>query len=165
MIEEGYDVAIRVNPPPDERLIGRVFLRDRLVVVASPALARSTGGLPVPVVVRGAVEPGAVWDVLTSAGRKSLAVEPVLNLSSLVMVRDAVRAGVGAARLPVSLVAGDLARGTLAHWGEVEGPDVALWALYPSRRLLGARVSAFLEHLKAAFPTGAPEELAAYLEG
>jgi len=35
--------------------------------------------------------------------------------------------------------------------------------LYPSRRLLSARVSAFLGHLKSAFPTGAPEELAAFV--
>ena len=44
-------------------------------------------------------------------------------------------------------------------------PDIALWTLYPSRRLLSARVSAFLDFLKAAFPTGAPEELAAFVAG
>jgi hypothetical protein len=40
--------------------------------------------------------------------------------------------------------------------------DVALWTLYPSRRLLSARVTAFLDHLKESFPQGTPEELAAY---
>ncbi len=77
------------------------------------------------------------------------------------MVRDAVRAGVGAGRLPISLVSYDLEDGTLVHWGDVEGPDIALWTLYPSRRLLSARVSAFLDYLKTAFPRGTPEELAA----
>jgi DNA-binding transcriptional LysR family regulator len=81
----------------------------------------------------------------------------------MIMVRDAVRAGVGAARLPVSLVSHDLAAGRLAHWGDIEGPDIALWTLYPSRRLLSARVSAFLDHLKSAFPTGEPHELAAFI--
>jgi DNA-binding transcriptional LysR family regulator len=80
------------------------------------------------------------------------------------MVRDAVRAGVGAARLPVSLVSHDLAAGKLVHWGDVDGPEITLWALYPSRRLLSARVSAFLDCLKEAFPSGAPEELAAFLD-
>jgi DNA-binding transcriptional LysR family regulator len=92
-----------------------------------------------------------------------IAIEPVLALSSLIMVRDAVRAGVGAGRLPVSLVSHDLADGSLVHWGNVEGPDIALWALYPSRRLLSARVSAFLDYLKQAFPMGTPDELAAYI--
>jgi hypothetical protein len=31
------------------------------------------------------------------------------------------------------------------------------------RRLLSTRVSAFLEHLKEAFPKGTPDELAAYV--
>ena len=86
-----------------------------------------------------------------------------MALSSLIMVRDAVRAGVGAARLPISLVSHDLDDGTLVHWGDAVGPETALWALYPSRRLLGARVSAFLDHLKQAFPNGTPDELAAYI--
>nr|WP_192798885.1 hypothetical protein [Brucella anthropi] len=46
----------------------------------------------------------------------------------------------------------------------MEGPDIALWALYPSRRLLSVRVSAVLDFLKRAFPKAAPEELAAYLD-
>ncbi len=41
MIEEGYDLVIRVNPDPDETLVGRILMRDRLVVVASPALGLS----------------------------------------------------------------------------------------------------------------------------
>jgi DNA-binding transcriptional LysR family regulator len=163
MIEEGYDLVIRVNPDPDESLIGRIFLRDRLVVVASPRLARPADNLPVPAVARGAGDRIAAWEVMTSTGRSHIAVDPVLRLSSLVMVRDAVRAGVGAGRLPVSLVSHDLTAGTLVHWADVDGPDIALWALYPSRRLLSARVSAFLDHLKEAFPMGTPDELAAFI--
>jgi DNA-binding transcriptional LysR family regulator len=161
MIEEGYDLVIRVNPAPDESLVGRVFLRDRLVVVASPGLAR-TAGEPVPAVVRSTADRRA-WDVKSPAGRSTIATEPVLALSSLIMVRDAVRAGVGAGRLPVSLVSHDLSDGTLVHWGDIDGPDIALWTLYPSRRLLSARVSAFLDYLKQAFPAGTPDELAAYI--
>ena len=44
-------------------------------------------------------------------------------------------------------------------------PDIALWTLYPSRRLLNARVSAFLDFLKEAFPLGTSEELAAFIGG
>ncbi len=163
MVEEGYDLAIRVNPDPDESLVGRIFLRDRLVVVASPGLVRPADDRAVPAVVRGAGDPVAAWDVRAPAGPSRIAVDPVLRLSSLVMVRDAVRAGVGAGRLPISLVSHDLAAGTLVHWGDVDGPDIALWTLYPSRRLLSARVSAFLDYLKSAFPMGTPDELAAYV--
>ncbi|KVD35290.1 LysR family transcriptional regulator [Burkholderia sp. ABCPW 11] len=164
MIEEGYDLVIRVNPDPDESLIGRVILRDRLVVVATPELARPSGDAPAPAVVRGAHDTRAVWEITGPAGPARIPVDPVARLSSLVMVRDTVRLGLGAACLPISLVSRDLAAGALVSWGDVPGSDIALWALYPSRRLLSARVSAFLDHLKDAFPSGEPEELAAYIE-
>ncbi|MDE5439933.1 LysR family transcriptional regulator [Bradyrhizobium sp. CSA207] len=163
MVEEGYDLVIRVNPDPDENLVGRIFLRDRLVVVASPDLKRPRDNLAVPAVMRGAGDRKTTWDVTLPKGRSRIAVDPVLRLSSLVMVRDAVRAGVGAGRLPVSLVSHDLAAGTLVHWGDIDGPEIALWTLYPSRRLLSARVSAFLEFMKEAFPMGTPDELAAFI--
>ena len=163
MIEEGYDLIIRVNPAPDESLIGRVLLRDRLVVVASPALVRPEGDAVVPCVVRGIGDRGPTWNITAPSGRSHINVEPVLSLSSLFMVRDAVRAGVGAARLPASLVNRDLLEGKMVHWGEIDGPEIALWTLYPSRRLLSARVSVFLDFLRDAFPTGSPEELTRFI--
>lgn len=163
MIEEAYDLVIRVNPEPDESLVGRTFLRDRLVVVASPDLPRPANGAAAPAVVRGTAQQTEAWNVVATTGRASISVTPILSLSSLVMVRDAARMGVGAARLPISLVSHDLADGTLIHWGDVEGSEISLWTLYPTRRLLSARVSAFLDHLREAFPRGTPDELAAYL--
>ena len=162
MIEEGYDLVIRVNPAADDALVGRPFLHDRLVVVAAPDLPRSLGTV-VPAVVRGS-DAAHNWTVGVQDGTSTIAVDPVLRLSSLIMIRDAVRAGAGAARLPLSLVSRDIAGGLLAHWGDVPGSDIALWALYPSRRLLNGRVSAFLELLRQSFPQAAPEELAAYLD-
>src|SRR5689334_20118942 len=102
MVEEGYDLVIRVNPDPDESLVGRIFLRDRLVVVASPSLERRADNAAVPAVVRGATDQTAAWDVTASTGRSRIAIDPVLRLSSLIMIRDAVRMGIGAGCLPVS---------------------------------------------------------------
>jgi DNA-binding transcriptional LysR family regulator len=163
MIEEAYDLVIRVNPEPDESLVGRVFLRDQLVVVASPDLRPPAHDSAVPAVVRGPARETEAWTVTTPTGKSKIAVDPILSLSSLIMVRHAVRMGVGAGRLPVSLVSHDLADGTLVRWGDVEGSEIALWTLYPTRRLLSARVSAFLDFLREAFPQGTPDELAAYL--
>lgn len=162
MVEEGYDLVIRVNPAPDDALVGRPFLRDRLVVVSGPDMPRPEGALT-PAVVRGG-DAARSWSVVTRNGPTEIAVEPVLRLSSLVMIRDAVRAGAGAARLPLSLVLRDIDGGRLVHWGDVADSEIALWALYPTRRLLNARVSAFLELLRQAFPSGTPEELADYLD-
>jgi DNA-binding transcriptional LysR family regulator len=46
MIEEGFDLVIRVHPKPDESLVGRAFLRDRLVVVAGLASPAQPKVLP-----------------------------------------------------------------------------------------------------------------------
>lgn len=163
MIEEGYDLVIRVNPRADEVLVGRPVLHDRLVVVGSPDLARPDGAA-IPAVVRGSADPDSIWMITTASGPLSLAIDPVLSLSSMIMVRDAVRLGIGIGRLPLSLVSRDLAGGRLVQWGEIEGPDTTLWTLYPSRRLLSARVSAFLAYLKKQFPNGTPHELAAFID-
>lgn len=163
MVEEGYDLVIRVNPDPNEHLIGRILLRDRLVAVASPGLQKPAADLPAPAVVRMSSNQSG-WDLATREGDMHVSIDPILRLGSLIMIRDAVRTGVGAALLPLSLVANDLRSGTLVHWGDGKGPPIEIWALYPSRRLLSARVLAFLEFLKEAFPLGQPEELAAYIK-
>jgi DNA-binding transcriptional LysR family regulator len=163
MVEEGYDLAIRVNPRSDESLVGRVFMSDRQVIVASPRVTRPRDGKAVPAVVRESDRGLSSWNIKSEKRPATMAFIPVLSLSSLIMVRDATIMGAGAARLPVSLVSRDLTDGTLVHWADVDAPDTTLWALYPSRRLLNARVSAFLEYLKEAFPKGAPEELAAFI--
>lgn len=164
MVEEGYDLVIRVNPDSDERLIGRVLLRDRLVAVASPVLEKPEPEVAARAVVRAGSTP-SVWELTVHGQDLRMPVDPVLRLASLIMMRDAVRTGIGAAILPLSLVVDDLRSGALVHWGDVKEPPIEIWALYPSRRLLSARVSAFLEFLKEAFPMGQPEELAAYLMG
>jgi DNA-binding transcriptional LysR family regulator len=115
-------------------------------------------------VVRGPADLTGDWNVITTSGRTTIAIDPILQLSSMVMVRDAVRQGVGAARLPLSLVSHDLAAGRLVAWANVDEPETALWALYPSARLLSGRVSAFLTYLKKAFPSGSPDELAAFID-
>ncbi|KXG87455.1 LysR family transcriptional regulator [Agrobacterium bohemicum] len=163
MIEEAYDLVIRVNPQPDVNLVGRAFLRDRQVVVAAPALAWPERDNTVPSVVRSLVGRPDIWNVVTASGPAKLATTQVLGMSSNTMLRDAVLMGAGVARLPLSLVSKDIASGRLNYWGDVEGAETALWALYPTRRLLSIRVSAFLDCLKQAFPQGTPEELAAYL--
>lgn len=162
MIEEGYDLAIRVNPAQLDISVGRVFLHDRLLVVAGPHLPRPAEE-PVQAVVREG-DTSLDWTMDTSSGRADIRIEAVLRFSSVIMIRDAACAGAGAARLPFSLVARDIADGRLVHWGDVPDSEISLWALYPSRRLLNARVSAFLAFLRATFPRGTPEDLAAYLE-
>ena len=72
-----------------------------------------------------------------------------LRFSSIFLVHDAVRAGAGAALLPRSLVAQDVASGRLASWGELVDHAVEIWVLHASRRLASRKVTAFVEFLTA----------------
>lgn len=156
-VEDGYDLVIRINPPHDELLVGRRILSDRRLVVAAPAVSLPSAlpgedagvALPVPAVLRSAARVDALWSMRTeSTGITVLRPVPVLRLSSLLMVREAVLTGVGAALLPGILVADDVSAGRLRCWGEEVGPPVEIWALYHSRRLLGVKVRAFLDMLQ-----------------
>ncbi len=157
-VEEGYDLVIRINPSPDDRLVGRRVVSDIRLVVAAPGVPRPSpspgGGAAVPVraVIATGAHPDASWRMRAADGGVStLLPEPILKVSSLLMVREAVLTGVGAALLPKPLVAADVAAGRLDCWGVEDGPAVEIWALYSSRRLLSAKVRAFLDALVAAF--------------
>lgn len=163
-VEEGYDLVIRINPLADENLIGRCFLRDRLVVAAAPTLRKREEPEPVPAVLLGSADASTPWRILTPEGIQTITLAPVLRLSTMTMVRDAIRRGTGAGLLPLSLVIGDIAREALVSWGDAEEKDVELWALYASRRLLSVKVTTFLDYLWSAFPTGTSEELAAVID-
>jgi DNA-binding transcriptional LysR family regulator len=154
LVAEGYDVVIRLNPRPDSELVGRCFVRDRLMIVAAPSLPLpSTGGEVLPVVVRSTMASDAVWRVPGPDG-PGVPTRTVLELPTLPTVRDAVLTGIGAARLPRVLVADDLVAGRLVSWGLASERVMELWVLHASNRLPSAKVKAFLHHLGAAFPGG-----------
>jgi DNA-binding transcriptional LysR family regulator len=153
LVAEGYDVVVRLNPEPDSALVGRCFVRDRLVIVAAPSfpIPSSAHGETLAVVVRTALPNDAVWCVPGLNGLQ-LPTRTVLELPTLPTVRDAVLTGVGAARLPRVLVADDLAAGRLVSWGDASAQAMELWVLHASRRLPSAKVKAFLSFLQDAFP-------------
>lgn len=159
LVEDGYDVAIRVNPDPNADLVGRCFGRDELLVVAPAGWpwppageAGERGPQRMEAVVNPTVPFTPVWRCVGGSGVVLVQVEPKLRLSSLLMVRDAVLAGAGIAQLPLSLVYDDLAAGRLQSWGRVPDHAVELWALHHSRRLASLKIAVFIDFICDAFP-------------
>jgi len=151
LVEEQFDVAIRINPSPDSNLVGRCFAKDRLVVVAAPGIPRPLPGAirTVPAVVTSLFQP-TQWSL--DGGKLILEPIPKLQFSSLLMVRDAAIAGGGVALIPQSIAWQHLARGELVEWGTVLGAEPALWILHTSRRLAAPKVRAFVDFICAAHP-------------
>jgi DNA-binding transcriptional LysR family regulator len=119
-----------------------------------PATSADDADSPaVPAVLLSTVTPPTFWRIRSGRGTDLvLRPEAALRLSSLLMVRDAVLAGAGAAMLPKLLVADDVAAGRLALWGPPAEPPVEIWALQSSRRLIGTKVRAFVDLIEQAFP-------------
>jgi len=151
LVEEQFDVAIRINPRPDSNLVGRCFAKDRLVVVAAPGVAKPEPGAvrSVPAIVFSNVQP-TQWKL--DDGRLILEPIPRLWFSSFLMIRDAAVAGGGAALLPQSIAWSQLARGELVQWGTVSTVEAQLWVLHTSRRLAAPKVRAFVDFMCARYP-------------
>ncbi|MFC4314205.1 LysR family transcriptional regulator [Steroidobacter flavus] len=151
LVEEQFDVSIRINPSPDSSLVGRCFAKDRLVVVAAPSVPMPSPGevRQVPGIVFSNFQP-TNWDL--DEGRLVLEPIPKLRLSSFLMIRDAAVAGAGAALIPQSIAWSQLTRGELVQWGTVTGAEVELWVLHTSRRLPSPKVRAFVEFMCNRYP-------------
>ncbi|MCC7546633.1 MAG: LysR family transcriptional regulator [Burkholderiales bacterium] len=149
IVDEGYDVVVRVNPRADASLVGRRIGGEALVVVAPPGMQRprpARDGTPrhVPAVAMTHLVDTGPWQVTE---RLQVVPDVRIRLSSLLMVRDAVCAGAGVALLPRTVVDEAAADGHLALWSTVPHQTSELWVLHTSRRLVSAKVSAFVDFL------------------
>jgi DNA-binding transcriptional LysR family regulator len=152
-VEDNYDLVIRINPDPDERLVGRCILEDERVLVASPDLPNAFLTHPEAAVVSVAAvghiatSADALWRIRTDQGVRVLSPQMRLRFSSFLMVQGAVLASAGVALMPRMLAAQDVAAGKLVVWGVDDGPKVEIWALQNSRRLSSSKIRAFLDVL------------------
>jgi len=158
-VDDDFDIVIRIDPSEGDRLVGRRFLSDERLLVAPPQWPNPTASKEgsaenrLQAVVSTNTDVDILWHLRTPKGLKIVVrPEPVLRFSSLMLVRDAVLVGAGTALLPKLLVADDIAAGRVAHWGTQDGTPVEIWFLHNSRRLVGAKIRAFLDILEKAFP-------------
>ena len=149
-VEDGFDIVIRVNPTPEERLVGRRILTDELLLVALAGTALPENE-EIDAVALNTMAPGTIWRVQTADGARAFRPRPRLRFSSFLMVREALLAGPGFALVPQLMVARDIAAGRLVRLGVTEGPKVEIWALQNSRRLASRKVRLFLDALLQAF--------------
>ena len=149
-VDDNYDLVIRIDPSPDERLVGRRILEDERLLVAPPEVAialhseQAAGDHPLPAVGRVGTPDDLLWRIRTDSGTRFVQPHFRLRFSSFLMVRDAILAGAGVALVPKMMVTEDIDAGRLVSWGAHDGPKVEIWALQNSRRLSSSKVRAFL---------------------
>lgn len=153
-VEEGYDLVIRTNPKPNESMVGRRLFTDELALVTVPELPLPSSGGPVDAVLMSRVGEVRDWVVDAGDGPVTYHPNPVMRLSSILMIYQAVQAGRGAAILPWSIVEPDVVVGRLADWGRVLNRPIEVWVLHASSRLSSPKVTTFASFLAAQFPDG-----------
>ena len=155
IVEEGFDLAVRIGGVnSDKQLVSRVVARYKAVLCAAPSyIAKHAEPLSADALAGHDClffssrtrkqswrfrDDGGAW--VKAQGRSRL------RLDSGEAIRDAAVAGLGIAFLPDFLVAQDLAAGRLLQvLPDLDGGDVEIVTIYPTRRFLEPRVRRFID--------------------
>lgn len=155
---DAYDIALIASRHelPDTDMIARILQRTRYALVASPEWIAAAPPIhdPNDLIDQPAIgwldeERRSVWDFVSDRGELSeVGVRTVMVTNNLKIVHKAARAGLGMARLPLSLVFEDLATGRLRRvlpgW---QPPTFSIHAIYRTRRSLQLAGRKFLDEL------------------
>ena len=160
LVDEGFDLAVRIGAPGGEQLVARRLGSTKLVACASPAYlaARGTPRVPADLAAHGALTYAYVaspfqWRLVDGEGKAhEVRVGGPLHANSGELLVAAAVAGMGIVFEPDFVVAPYLARGELRRvLPGFAGPRLDVWAVYPSRRHLSAKVRAFVAYLAEVF--------------
>jgi DNA-binding transcriptional LysR family regulator len=156
LIDEGFDVAIRLTPPPDSSLIVRSLATWRHVLCCSPDYLEKRGPfrqlaeLAGQNCVRHVLYPFEdEWRFVDRKGTPaSVRVSGNLISNSGETLRMAALQGVGILLAPGFLIAHDLDQGRLVRLlPEYRPVEFAMNAVYPHRHHLSAKVRSFIDLL------------------
>ena len=159
MVEGGFDVSIRIRPVmPDSALVARKLGSIRQRIFASPAYLDQAGIPEQPEDIQRHKIIGFLladhltsWSLQGPSGTTTLELDPPVRVGNSLVLRDLLIAGLGIGTLPDFVSKGPEAHGDLVHvlpgW-ELPAPDI--FAVTASRLGMDARVTAFLDHLRAA---------------
>jgi DNA-binding transcriptional LysR family regulator len=157
--EGGFDLVIRIGRLQASSLVARRLATVKVLVCAAPQyLARAgTPAVPADLVrhncLRYSLVPAAAeWHFPRRGGSVRVPVQGNLTASDGTALRRAAIAGLGLAVLPDFMVARDVAEGRLVTiLAQHAAPDLGLYAIRASGRLVPARVRALLNFLVARF--------------
>lgn len=165
LVEEGFDLAIRVGSVGSDRLVARRLGSMRLVLCAAPAYLARNGAPAAPadlarhnaLTYAYSASP-RVWRFTDSAGTvHDVRVAGNLHANSGDALRAAAVAGLGILYEPDFLLGAALRAGQLVRLlPDYTGAGGEIWAVYPSRRHLSLKVRLFVDHIAAVFGGGNP---------
>lgn len=160
LVEEAFDLALRVEPVPESSLIVRQLAPVRMVICAAPAYLERRGIPSTPealeahdCLIQSQLPAWSHWHLTGPDGLpRAISVNGSLRSNSAEALRVAALRGQGLICLPTYLVGEDLIAGRLLPVLTDHAPaSSALRALYPHRRHLSAKVRVFVDFLALRF--------------
>lgn len=164
LVDEGFDVAIRISTLTDSSLIARRLASFRIAVVASPDVLERWGRpdrphdlANKPCIIDSNVNYRTNWPFLIEGERVSVPVKGRVEVDSPNAARLAAIAGLGFAVVPYLVVKDDIESGRLIVVLEPYEPaSSAVHAVYPHRRHLSGKVRSFIDFLVTWFDKNGP---------
>ncbi|RWG50490.1 MAG: LysR family transcriptional regulator [Mesorhizobium sp.] len=159
LIEEHYDVAIRVGPLSDSSMIAQKIYTQRIIFVASPEFCRRFG---MPKSVDEVRSYPSVTQVSGEWGRThqfrylgeiiDFEVAQHFRMNSARAVKNACLTGYGYSLLPDFIVADDLAQNRLVQLlPNYEPVEQSIYAFYAQRRHTPQKIRVFIDYLAEVF--------------
>ncbi len=160
LVEEGFDVGLRIARLADSSLVARRLAPSRSVLSAAPAYLDRRGA-PRDIdqledhacLIYSYQTTGEAWRLTGPEGARRLKVSGPLRVNNGDAILAAALGGLGVALLPCFICGDDLRAGRLVRvlpdWQAP--PDGAVWAVYPAARHLSPKVRAFVDFLAERF--------------
>lgn len=158
LVEEGYELAVRVGRMPDSSLISRRLCRWRYVLVSSPQWLAAHPEVQSPADLRrhwllwGEGKGAQEWTFQRQDNTLDVRMDQcALAYDSSYVLTESARAGLGVAAMPPFTVARELADGALVRvlpeWRPVH--ELGVFGVTPHRTMLPARVHVVLEAVRS----------------
>lgn len=160
LVEEGFDVAIRIAHLRDSSLVARKIVPCRQVLCASPAYLKKHGTPERPedllehnCILYSFLTNAREWRLVDEQGETHVVpLKGSLQTNNGLVNRAACISGVGIVMLPTFYVGDQLRSGELVPiLCKFRPVDIAVYAVYPERRNLTPKVRAFVDFLAETF--------------
>ncbi|WP_246357896.1 LysR family transcriptional regulator [Pyxidicoccus fallax] len=155
LVQEGFDVAIRIGTLTDSSLVVRRLATNHRILCAAPSYLRGRRPLTKPddlsqhaCLYFSLLSEGQVWTLHRGEEQAQARGRPVLIADNAEALRLAAVGGCGVTVLATFLIAEDLRAGRLVRvldgWSV---PDTGIYAVHPPGRLVPSKVKAFVSFL------------------
>jgi len=160
LVEEGFDMAVRVGNLRDSTLVARRLGTVRFVTCASPAYLARHGVPSRPDELTdhaglhyANITPTEAWQFVGSDGEPVVAIPGIcMRANNGDVLASAAAAGLGIVNAPTFIVGDLIARGRLVPiLPEHQRPSIGMHAVFPPGRLIARRVRVFADYLAERF--------------